>query len=258
MDLQMAVLAVLGAILGASLGSFLNVVAERTIEGRSWWGCERSCCSSCGKGLDACDLVPVFSYLWLRGKCRVCDNPIPLRCFWVEVLGAFLGGLIAWRWGLSWALPLAFTVSFGLFLNSLTDLYSGFIYDAFALVPGIASLVLRIPGGFPALLDGVLGAAVSFGFIALIIVVSRGGMGWGDAVLMAGVGAALGWRLSCVGLYLGLMAGGVFALILLAMGRVKRKTAIPLGPFLAIGSVLALLLGPFLLAFWGWMPGWPW
>lgn len=258
MDLQIVVLAALGAILGASLGSFLNVVAERTLEGRSWWGFERSACSCCGNELKAGDLVPILSFLRLRGKCRSCGGLIPRRCLWVEVVGAFLGGVLAWRWGFSWALPLAFMVSFGLFLNSLTDLYSGFIYDAFALVPGIACLVLRLPGGFSALLDGFLGAALSFGFIALIIIVSRGGMGWGDAVLMAGVGAALGWRLSCVGLYLGLMVGGVFALVLLATGRVKRKTAIPLGPFLAFGGVLSLLVGPALLAFWGWAPGWPW
>lgn len=258
MDLEMAFLTLLGAILGASLGSFLNVVAERTLEGRAWWGTERSRCPVCGEGLKARDLVPILSFVCLRGKCRSCRSSIPSRCLWVEIAGAFLGGLLAWRWGFTWALPLAFTVSFGLFLNSLTDLYSGFIYDAFALVPGVACLLLRISGGFPALLDGVLGAALSFGFISIIIVVSRGGMGWGDAVLMAGVGAALGWRLSCIGLYLGLMAGGVSAVVLLAMGRVKRKTAIPLGPFLALGGVLALVVGPGLLSFWGWVPGWPW
>lgn len=258
MDLQIAILVLLAAILGASLGSFLNVVAERTLEGRSWWGTERSHCPACGTALKARDLVPILSFLLLGGRCRTCGAPIPLRCLLVEMAGAFLGGLLAWRWGVSWALLLAFTVSFGLLLNSLTDFYSGFIYDAFALIPGIACLLLRFPGGGAALLDGLLGAALSFGFIGFIIVVSRGGMGWGDAVLMAGVGAALGWQLSCVGLYLGLMVGGVFALVLLAMGRVQRKTAIPLGPFLAMGGVLALLVGPDLLGFWGWVPKWPW
>jgi leader peptidase (prepilin peptidase)/N-methyltransferase len=251
-------LVLLTAGLGASLGSFLNVVAERTLEDRPWWGTERSRCGECRAVLGVPDLVPVLSYLYLGGKCRHCAASIPLRCLGVELTGAFLGGLMAWRFGLSWSLPLGLGLSFGLLLNSLTDLYSGYIYDAFALSPGILCLALRLPGGLPALLDGILGAGLAFGFIALVIVVSRGGMGWGDAVLMAGVGAGLGWRLAAVALYLGLMCGGFFAVFLLAMRKVGRKTAIPLGPFLALGAVLALLTGPSLLGLWGWGAGWPW
>ena len=180
-----------------------------------------------------------------------------MRCLATELVGALLGGLMAWRFGLSWAFIMALGLSFGLLLNSLTDIYSGYIYDAFALIPGLICLAARMPGGLSALLDGALGAALAFGFIALVIVVSRGGMGWGDAVLMAGVGAGLGWRLACVALYLGLMAGGFFALILLLLRKVGRKTAIPPGPFLALGAVLALFAGPSLLDFWGWETGWP-
>lgn len=258
LELETFLLILLAAGFGASLGSFLNVVAERTLENRPWWGRERSRCAGCGEILGMADLIPVISYLCLRGRCRHCTAPIPMRCLTAELAGALLGGLMAWRFGLSWAFPMALGLSFGLLLNSLTDIYSGYIYDAFALVPGLLCLALRLPGGIGGILDGVLGAVLAFGFIALVILVSRGGMGWGDAVLMAGVGAGLGWRLAAVALYLGLMAGGFFALILLALRKVGRKTAIPLGPFLALGGVLALLAGPSLMGFWGWQAGWPW
>lgn len=83
-------------------------------------------------------------------------------------------------------------------------------------------------------------------------------MGWGDAMLMAGCGAGLGWRLTGLGLYLGFMSGGLVALALLAMKRVGRKTALPLGPFLAFGAFLSLLFGPAILGYWRWGAGWPW
>ncbi len=258
MDLQIVLWTFLSAGLGASLGSFFNVVAERTLEGRSWWGRERSRCAACGNVLGFTELVPVLSFVVLRGRCRRCGEAIPARCLFVELAGGLLGGLMAWCFAGTWAFPLGYILAFGLLLNSLTDLYSGYIYDAFALIPGVLCLVFRLPGGVSGVMDGFLGAALAFGFIALIIVLSHGGMGWGDAVLMAGVGAGLGWKLAALGLYLGLMAGGFFALVLLLLRRVGRKTAIPLGPFLALGGILAVLAGPSLLAYWGWSAGWPW
>ena len=87
------------ALLGASMGSFLNVVAARTVEGRPWWGSERSRCDICGKVLSAVELVPLLSWLGFSGRCRSCGAKIPARYLLVEVFGAAVGGLIAWKWG---------------------------------------------------------------------------------------------------------------------------------------------------------------
>jgi len=245
-------------VLGACVGSFLNAVALRTVEQRPWWGSERSRCGSCGKVLGPSDLVPLFSWFFLKGKCRSCGAKIPLRYPISEAVGALGAGLLAWRWGFSCAGLFALAAGALLLLNSLTDLYSGYIYDAFALVLGAAGIVLRLAGGKGALTDAFLGALLGAGVIILIILVSRGGMGWGDAWLMAGIGAVLGWKLAAVALYFGFIVGGAVALVLLAARIVRRKDPIPLGPFLAIGAFLSLLFGPELWGWFGYPMNWPW
>jgi leader peptidase (prepilin peptidase)/N-methyltransferase len=111
-------------------------------------------------------------------------------------------------------------------------------------------------------IDGALGAALGFGFISLIVLVSRGGMGWGDAVLMAGIGAAVGWRYCVFCLYAGFLIGGVVVLPMLILSKVKRKDAVPLGPFLAAGTAVTLFIGGRLVSFFGRLiggyAGWPW
>ncbi len=249
---------VFSALLGASMGSFLNVVASRTVEGRPWWGGERSRCDSCGKVLSALELIPLLSWFISSGRCRSCGAEIPARYLLVEVCGAAAGGLLACKWGLSATTAFAAIIAAGLFLNALTDLYSGYVYDLFAWGLGVAGLVLRIGGGWGALADGLLGAGLGFSVIAVIIIVSRGGMGWGDASLMAGMGAALGWRLTAWGLYTGFMMGGLTALALLLLRKVRRKDALPLGPFLAAGGILSMLTGSWFFSYLGMGPGWPW
>ena len=257
MEIKVAFI-ILNIFFGTCMGSFLNVVAFRTLEDRSWWGKERSKCPKCGTLLKSIDLIPLLSYIWLGGKCRYCSTKIPRRYFLIELTGGSIGGLLAWRWGISYATILALMTAYGLLLSSITDLFSGYIYDLYALIIGIAGLLLRLPGGWVSLVDGVEGALLGFGVIAIIIFVSRGGMGWGDANLMAGTGAALGWKMTGVSLYLGFMFGGVIAITLLLLRVVKRKDAIPLGPFLAIGTFLSLLFGKAILNFFGTHPGWPW
>lgn len=248
----------LSGCLGACVGSFLNVVALRTVHGRSWWGPERSRCDQCGKSLSGPDLVPLVSFLALQGRCRHCGEPFSVYYFLVELAGAFIGTAVVWKWGLSWAALAGLVVGYGLLLNSLTDVYSGFVYDVFAWLPGVAVFMMRLVAGEGAVIDGFYGASLGFGVVAVIILTSRGGMGWGDAGLAGGMGAALGWKLTVVGLYSGFMIGGVTALILLLAKKVTRKQALPLVPFLALGGLCAIIAGPLLLGYFGLEAGWPW
>ena len=94
-------------LLGACLGSFLNVVAGRSVAGTSWWGGSRSKCPRCGAVLCWRDLVPVLSWVLLRGRCRYCGGRIAFRYAGAEICGAAMGGLLAWRWGLSVSLLLS-------------------------------------------------------------------------------------------------------------------------------------------------------
>ena len=249
-------------VLGACMGSFINATAMRTVAEKKWWGNERSVCDHCGEELQKCDLVPIFSYILLGGKCRYCGGVIAPRHFRAEAVSAVLTAGLFLRWGINPALLMSLVVLWFSLFNSLTDLDNGYIYDVWAVALGAVGMVIRIGGGVSALIDGAIGGAVGFGVIALIILVSRGGMGWGDAMLMLGIGAAVGWRYCAMSLYLGFLCGGVVVVPLMLAKKLKRKDAIPLGPFLAAGSVLTLFIGNAFLqriaALMGRYAGWPW
>lgn len=238
-------LLITSGLLGACMGSFLNVAAHRSLQGRSWWGNERSMCESCGHTLGALELVPVFSWLALRGRCRNCGAKISVRYVLVEIACAVLAVMIALKWGVSWAGLVVAVGTCGLVVNSLTDIESGEVLDLFAVVPGVLCLIVRIAGGRWALLDGALGALAGWGIFAAIIFLSRGGMGWGDATFMMGMGAVLGLRFTLLAFYCGIMAGGLWALVLLAIGRVKwgRHDSLPLVPFLSAGCFVVMIWG---------------
>ena len=239
-------------VLGACMGSFLNVAAHRSLQGRSWWGNERSVCESCGHVLSPTELIPVVSWLIQKGRCRNCGAKISVRYILVEIVCAVLAVMILARWGLSWACALAAAGTCGLVVNSLTDIEAGEVLDVFALFPGVLGLILRIAGGKWAVLDGVEGALTGWGIFAAIILLSRGGMGWGDATFMGGMGAVLGFRFTLLAFYCGIMAGGFWAVILLIIGRViwGRHDAIPLVPFLAVGCFAVMIWGTEIF---GWM-----
>ena len=238
-------LLILGAVIGACLASFVNVVAERSISGRAWWGKERSTCKKCGKVLSSSELVPILSFIIQRGRCRGCAGFIGMRYFVVEIIGATMSGLLMYQWGFSYAYFVALTASFLMFINALTDYEDGYIFDIFSIGMIVPAFLFRLSGGIPALLNGVYGAVVGLGIFAVIILISRGGMGWGDAFLMCGLGSFVGWELVLVAFYIGIMAGGIGVLYLMCRGKVKlgKKQTIPLGPYLAIGGFFSLLYG---------------
>ena len=240
---------IIGTVIGACLASFINVAAERSVSGRAWWGNERSCCKICGKKLSFSELIPILTFIFQRGRCRGCGNFIGMRYFVVEVTGALASGLLLMRWGISYSFIITLTAAFLLFLNALTDYEEGYIFDIFSIGMLVPAFLFRLPGGVPSLLNGLYGAAAGFCIFALIIIISRGGMGWGDAFLMCGLGGFIGWELVLIAFYLGIMAGGLGALYLMYRGKVKwgKKQSIPLGPYLAFGGFLTLLYGQDIL-----------
>ncbi len=251
-------LTLFGAITGAIFGSFFNAIALRTVGEQPWWGRERSRCPMCDHILGPLDLVPVFSWICLKGRCRYCLKPIPYRYPLVEIIFSAWGGLAMARWGLSTAGVAASLGGWLMMLNALTDLESGYVYDHLAGAVGLLGLAVRLFGGTSALIDGLWGSVAGGGAIAFIILLSRGGMGWGDATLMAGAGALLGWKMTILGTYSGFMIGGLVAIVMMVMKKAKRKDAVPLAPFLAAGVMVSLIWGPRIMEFWYQTPGWPW
>jgi leader peptidase (prepilin peptidase)/N-methyltransferase len=232
-------------------------------------------CPACDHRLAPADLIPLVSWVGLRGRCRYCGAPISLRYPVVEALNALLWLGLYLKFGLRWAL-----VPYGLLASLLValtfiDLDHQLLPDALTL-PGLglglatgtlATLLglLGLPSPFevplgtlPYLFDppgfwvGLLGAAVGGGAILLIILLSREGMGYGDAKLLAMIGAFVGWRGALGTLFSGAIAGSVVGVWLLATKRKGRRDPIPFGPFLALGCLFLFFGDRLLLAILGW------
>jgi leader peptidase (prepilin peptidase)/N-methyltransferase len=210
-----------------------------------------SACGNCGLQLGPLDLVPVVSWVVLRGKCRRCRAPIGVEPLIIEIANAALFAALAVKFGLSWELPAYCVFAAGLVSLSWIDLQTKklpreIIYVTAMLgVPllCVAALVRHEPRR---MLMMLLGAACAVTFMAVVYALSRGGMGDGDVRLSPLLGAFLGYLnpgFVAVGIFLGFASGAVVGVLLMAIGRAGRKTAVPFGPFLAAGSIAAVWLG---------------
>jgi leader peptidase (prepilin peptidase)/N-methyltransferase len=230
------------ALFGLMFGSFLNVVIARLPEGRSLWT-PRSACPGCGAGIAWYDNVPLLSFLALRGRCRACAVPIPWRYPAVEALTAILF-VLAWRsFGPTLEFVFAVALLCALVASTAIDLRHQIIPDAITLPGILAGVLANVATGHLTWVEVALGIALGGGVFFVIIVASRGGMGAGDMKLGAMLGAFLGWKIALFGLMVAVVAGGVWALALMALGLRGRKDAIPFGPFLALGGAAALFFG---------------
>ena len=230
-----------------ALGSFLNVVAARLPEKRSL-SRPRSACPACGTQIAWYDNVPVVSYLVLRGRCRTCETRISLRYLLVELVTALLVAACFAVFGLSGeAFVSAFFVAC-LVVVSAIDVERKIIPDAIVLPATAVVLAARIALDPSAALESVLAAVAASGFLFLAVLAYPRGMGMGDVKLALLMGAALGSAVA-VAMMLGMLSAlAVAVLLLLRYGAAARKSAIPFGPFLAFGSVVALFAGEELLS----------
>jgi leader peptidase (prepilin peptidase)/N-methyltransferase len=239
-DLVMVFLLLL-FILGLAVGSFLNLVIDRTPLEQSIVK-PGSYCDHCRHRLSPLDLLPVASFLFLRGKCRYCRRPISARLPLLELFS----GLIFVAIGLTRAnvplpLPLSLFAAAILIGSGVSDLINGLIPDVL-VIPGLAvfavwSLFFRSP-------SQLLFAVLMFSLFSLIYLATRGrGLGFGDVKLALLVGLILRPVLGILALQVALISGGVLALGLLATKRKKLGETIPLGPFLASAALIILLFG---------------
>ncbi|MBP2295459.1 prepilin peptidase [Azospirillum rugosum] len=248
------------ALAGVMIGSFLNVVIHRLpimieragngAEGRYDLAWPPSACPGCGRPVRALENVPVVSFLLLRGRCAGCGRRIGWRYPAVEILG----GLLPVAFGLLLPPGPVAALSGALFVwlllaITVTDLESGLIPDALSLTLLWSGLLVSACGGpFVGPADSVRGAAA--GYLALRVVEAlaeraygRPALGRGDAKLLGALGAWVGWQGLGATLFLGSSIGALTGIALIAARRLDRRAAIPFGPFLAAGGVIALLFG---------------
>lgn len=236
-------------LLGLCVGSFLNVVIARVPEGRSIVG-PGSACPRCSTPIAWYDNVPLLSFALLRARCRKCGEPISWRYPVVELVTGLLFVLALAERGLTIDLIPALLLVAGLVAITGIDLDHQLIPDVISIPGIVVGLAVSTLTGRPGWLDSLVGVVIGGGIFLLIIVASRGGMGGGDMKLGAMLGAFLGWKLVLVAILIAILAGGVFAIVVLLLRRKGRKDAVPFGPFLALGGVVSLFWGESLLAWY--------
>jgi leader peptidase (prepilin peptidase)/N-methyltransferase len=237
---------VYAGLLGACVGSFLNVVIYRLPLGQSLVS-PPSRCPNCGNRLKWYDNIPIFGWLLLGGRCRQCKKPISIQYPIVELITALLFVLVVW---LTPPGPLLVTrlllVCILIALFGI-DLEHQILPNSITL-PGIAvGLLLSTiapPGLRDALLGAVLGGAILYGIAWGYYLWRREeGLGMGDVKMLAMIGAFLGWKAVLVTMVLSSFSGALIGVTLIASQRGNMKLALPFGTFLALGALAAMLVG---------------
>ncbi|QPC48415.1 prepilin peptidase [Mangrovibacillus cuniculi] len=235
-------------IYGLLLGSFYNVVGIRVPQKKSIVA-PRSACPHCGHELKAWELIPVVSYFLVRGKCSSCRTPISPIYPIMEALTGFLFAFAYWKVGLSAELLVALLLISLLVIISISDLHFMLIPDRILLWFASFFLVTHIWFSWIPWLDSFIGAAVGFILLLLIAIISKGGMGGGDIKLYAVIGFVLGWKLTLLSFMLASAFGAVVGVILMTFRKASRKQAVPFGPFISLGVLVAYFNGEDLI-FW--------
>ena len=238
---------VLAFILGAVVGSFLNVCISRIPEGSSIVR-PASRCPRCGKPVRLYDNIPLVSYLVLRGKCRDCREPIPVHYLLVEVLTALMALLLFWKFGPGFPLLAAFVFVCALIVITFIDLAHQIIPHTITL-PGIPLFFLASVFIMDIrLVDAFVGMMAGIGSLYLIAVyyeaiTGNEGMGGGDVNLLAMLGAFFGWQSLLFILMIAAVVGAAAGIACMVMRGKDLKYAVPFGPFLSLGAVVYLFFG---------------
>ena len=238
----------LAGLLGLALGSFFTVVVHR-------WPAEQSLasppshCSGCDRRLSPLELVPVLSWLALRGRCRGCKEQVSVRYPLIELVTGALAVTAILTIGANWRGVAAAILLTSLVPVVLIDLEHRLIPDVIVLPAAAVGLGLMIADDPSRWWVPVVAALGASAFLLALTLIYPGGMGMGDVKLALLLGAVLGSAV-IPGFFIAFAAGAVLGIaVLVRHGGAARKMAVPFGPFLAAGSALALFWGPALL---GW------
>lgn len=240
-------------LLGAAVGSFLNVVIYRLPRGMSLIH-PGSHCPVCGAPIRFYDNIPILSYVILRGRCRNCGARISPRYFWVELLTALFFVAAYLRFGLGWTLVEAWVLISYLLAVSLIDLEFRLIPDRLTFPAIGLGFVLSYFGGNPGFLQSLLGALIGGGLMLFFAwmgekLFGREALGGGDIKMVAAVGAFLGpWKVLMVP-FLGAFLAILAVVVLRPQGEL-RGLLLPFGPALALAALVMLFAGDALLRIW--------
>lgn len=259
-------------IFGTAVGSFLSVVIHRVRHKQKGIMLSHSVCPSCKKKLKWRHLIPVFSWLFLRGKCAYCGKKISTHYFSLEITTGLLFLITFLVWNFVNGIPstvdptfLNYTINwhtfeiFIFYIILFTFLIAIFFYDLlYQEIPdrfSLPAIAVTIVGvlilGLTPPLSMLIGGAGIFLFFLAQLVLSKGKwIGGGDLRLGALMGLLLGWKLGLIALVLSYLLGSIVSVVLLIQKKANRKSAIPFGPFLVTGTVIAIFYGNQILSWY--------
>ncbi len=229
-------------LLGTVIGSFLNVVIYRVPNNQSIVS-PPSHCPICGHKLKWYDMIPIFSYIFLKGRCRYCSAKISSRYPLIEALTGFAFVGIGLHFG--WSLQFFEYIILSSLLITIffTDLFYGIVPDVIVIPGAVIGLIFSLIRGKSVFISSLFGMLFLFGFFLIVILATRGGMGEGDATFGAMIGSFIGLKFSIATLVISFILGSIVGIILLIFFRKKGKDSMPFGPYLAISAYIMLLYG---------------
>jgi leader peptidase (prepilin peptidase)/N-methyltransferase len=250
-------LTVFFTIVGLCIGSFLNVCIDR-LPARKSLVSPPSHCDACQHALSPWDNIPLVSYIWLRGRCRYCGAHIPLRVLLVEAITGLLFLLAFWRFGLTAQFGITAFWSCIFLVVIFIDLEHQLILNKVTYPAAVIALLLLVADSIfpsanilgnlrlvpqPSIISGLIGAAICFVLFLIVFLINPRGLGMGDIKLVTLIGLATGFPLALAALFIGIVIGGLAAILLLILRKKGRKDVMPYGVFLGIGPIVALLWG---------------
>ena len=243
---------VLAAFGGLIVGSFLNVVAYRLPRGESL-AHPPSHCPSCDQPIKPYDNIPVLSWLLLRGRCRNCKAPISPRYPLVELTTGVLWALVMWaRWDDAPAIALGIVLVTILIPIAIIDYEHRIIPNRITGPAAIVAILIGVLFDQDFVVEQLIAGAAAGGFFLLAVLAYPRGMGMGDVKLAGVMGLYLG-RAVGLAVLIGLVAGVIAGVLIISSKGAKegRKTAVPFGPFLALGGIIAIFAGDAVADWYG-------
>ena len=241
-------------ILGLIVGSFCNVCIYRIPKNESIIY-PTSHCPKCRTTIKPVDNIPLLSYILLKGRCRNCGSKISIQYPVVELLTGMIYLIIYLIYGLSIQSLIYIILSSALIIIAFIDLNEQIVPDVISL-PGIGvGLILSFFVPYLSFINSALGVVVGGGIILIIALVGsmifkKEAMGGGDVKLAAMIGAFLGWRYTIISLFLGFFLGALAGIFLILSKIKSKEDMVPFGPFIALGSLITLLWGEKIIAWY--------
>lgn len=215
----------------------------------------RSACPKCGHNITALENIPIISYLMLGGKCKGCKTDISLRYPLIEALTGALIGLVAYQYGYTYSALFAFIFVFALVTLTFIDFDTQLLPDDITLPLLWLGLLFNLNSGITDLKSAVIGAILGYLVLwsvywAFKLITGKEGMGYGDFKLLSAIGAWFGWQMLPALILLSSVVGAMIGIGLIVFKGKSGGTAIPFGPFLALGGIAALFFGQQLMQFY--------